>query len=152
MLVRPGAEDFLKEMSQHYELVVFTAALKEYADWVLNEIDPSGQVKYRLYRQHAIRNGTSFIKDLARIGRPLERLIIIDNTAENFQLQPENGILIRTWIDDSADTALQELSPLLKEIVEKQVEDVRDALVKFSTQMNEQNEMGVCQYHLSLDT
>jgi hypothetical protein len=33
------------------------------------------------------------------------------------------------------DTALMELAPLLKEIVKKQVGDVRDALRKFRDQM-----------------
>jgi len=27
---------FLKEMAKHYEIVIFTAGLKEYADWILN--------------------------------------------------------------------------------------------------------------------
>ena len=114
MLVRPGVEKFLQEMSEHYELVVFTAALQEYADWVLNEIDPCKHIQYRLYRQHAQRSGTTFIKDLSQLGRDLNKVIIIDNVADNFQSQPENGILIRSWIDDSTDTALQELTPILK--------------------------------------
>jgi len=160
-LVRPGVENFLKEMSEYYELVVFTAGLQEYADWVLNEIDTSNYIKYRLFRQHAIRNKNSYIKDLSRIGRNLSKIIIIDNVADNFQLQPQNGILIRSWIDDSSDTALEELSPLLKgffyikrlriEIVNKGVSDVREALGKFSVQMSQQNELGVCRYNLSLD-
>lgn len=35
-MVRPGVSKFLQELSQHYEIVVFTAALQEYADWILN--------------------------------------------------------------------------------------------------------------------
>jgi len=35
------------------------------------------------------------------------------------------------------DTALEELGPLLKEIVKKQVPDVRDALRRFRDQMIE---------------
>ena len=34
--VRPGAKEFLREMSQWYELVVFTAGMQDYADWVLD--------------------------------------------------------------------------------------------------------------------
>lgn len=34
--------------------------------------------------------------------------------AENFQLQPDNGIFIKSWFDDMTDTALSELAPLLK--------------------------------------
>ena len=49
-LVRPGAEKFVKEMAQIYEVVIFTAAMQDYADWVLDQLDPQGYIKYRLYR------------------------------------------------------------------------------------------------------
>ena len=85
--------------------------------------------------------GMVFIKDLSRIGRPLNKTIIVDNVAENFSLQPDNGIFIKSWFDDTSDTALLELAPLLKckffcwkiglEIVEKKCKDVREALRKF---------------------
>ncbi len=149
--MRPRAEEFLREMQSFYEVVVFTAAMQDYADWVLDQIDPHGYVKHRLYRQHAIPCGQYYLKDLSRVGRPLARIIIVDNLAENFQLQPENGILIKSWIDDPNDTALEELAPLLKEIAKKRVPDVRDALSEFSLQMCEQNELGVEHYQLSLD-
>ena len=55
-----------------------------------------------------------FVKDLSRIGRPLNKTIIVDNVAENFSLQPDNGIFIKSWFDDMSDTALLELAPLLK--------------------------------------
>jgi CTD small phosphatase-like protein 2 len=46
-------------------------------------------------------------------------------------LQPDNGIFIKTWIEDPYDNALEELAPLLKEIVVKRVKDVREALKTF---------------------
>lgn len=53
------------------------------------------------------------MKDLSRIGRDLSKVIIVDNVGENFQLQPENGILIKTWMNDMNDRALYELRHLL---------------------------------------
>lgn len=38
-MVRPGVARFLSDLSIYYEIVVFTAALQEYADWILNQID-----------------------------------------------------------------------------------------------------------------
>ena len=35
-MVRPGVHKFLTELSNYYEIVVFTAALQDYADWILN--------------------------------------------------------------------------------------------------------------------
>ena len=159
-MVRPGAEEFIVEMSKYYEVVVFTAALQDYADWVLDQIDPDNHIKYRLYRQHALPFGPTYIKDLSRIGRPLSRVIIVDNLSENFQSQPENGIMIKSWTGDPEDTALLELGPILTgkciyefcvEIVQKKVDDVREALERFSAQMATQNEQGVQKFHLTLD-
>jgi len=50
--VRPYAEDFLIEMSKYFEIVIFTAALSDYADWILDLIDAKKIIKHRLYRQH----------------------------------------------------------------------------------------------------
>lgn len=36
---RPGVLKFLHEMSKYFELAVFTAGLKDYADWILNDLD-----------------------------------------------------------------------------------------------------------------
>lgn len=49
------------------------------------------------------------------------------------------------------DTALEELGPLLKEIVRKQVPDIRDALRKFRDQMMEQLQRGVSNPVMTLD-
>lgn len=35
-LIRPGAREFLIEMGQYYEIVIFTAAMQDYADYILD--------------------------------------------------------------------------------------------------------------------
>ncbi len=143
MLVRPGACEFLEEMGKYYEIVIFTAAVQDYADWAIDQIDPERCVSHRLYRQHATETGNIFVKDLGILGRDLNKTIIVDNVASNFQLQPENGILIKTWIDDPEDTALMQLAPLLINIVRKEVEDVRRGLRTYREQMVRQLALGV---------
>jgi TFIIF-interacting CTD phosphatase-like protein len=69
---------------------------------------------------------TNYSKDLRNLGRPLEKTIIIDNLAENFNhTTPENGIWVESWYDDMEDTVLELLLPFLKEIVTGKVPDVR---------------------------
>lgn len=41
-LIRPGCQNFLKEMNKYFEIVIFTAAIKDYADWAINQFDPYG--------------------------------------------------------------------------------------------------------------
>ena len=76
------------------------------------------------------------IKDLSKIGRPLEKTIIVDNIADNFHLQKDNGIFIRSWYDDPYDTELKDLIPLLKQIVLLQIPDVRKCLKDYRDQMS----------------
>ena len=49
--IRPYCLQFLKELSQIYEIVIFTAGMEEYADWVLNQLDENDVlIDHRLYR------------------------------------------------------------------------------------------------------
>ena len=73
-------------MAQYYEIVIFTAALQEYADQVVDQIDVGNNIKYRLYRQHTSQNGPFLVKDLSLLGRDLHKTIIIDNISDNFIL------------------------------------------------------------------
>ena len=50
--VRPLAEEFLKKVSEHWEITIFTAAVQEYADEILDEIDRDHSISYKLYRNH----------------------------------------------------------------------------------------------------
>ncbi len=124
-MIRPGCSKFLKELSKHFEIVVFTAAMPDYADWILDQIDEPGYIASRLYRQHCTPQEDFAIKDLRNLGRDLRRTIIVDNLAENFQETPENGIWVESWYDDLDDQVLANLQVFLTQLVLQQVEDVR---------------------------
>merc|ERR1719183_395552 len=116
--VRPGLEDFLKRMhGLGWEITVFTAATQDYADWMIDLVDPGHYVTNRLYRQHALPWGPIFVKDLSRLGRDLYHSLRRFTVQENFMLQPDHGIFIFPWYDDPADNALFALTPLLEEII-----------------------------------
>ncbi len=82
--IRPGADEFLALMSNYFEVVIFTAAMQDYADWALDHFENSHLIKGRFYRQHALPYQGYYVKDLSRIGRNLSDMIIVDNIAENF--------------------------------------------------------------------
>ena len=85
--LRPGCIQFLKDMSQLYEIVIFTAAAQDYADFILNYIDRD-TVKYinhRLYRPHCQYDEGVYVKDLSKLGRDIQKTIIVDNIRDNFE-------------------------------------------------------------------
>ena len=122
-------------MSQEYELVIFTAAVKEYADSILDSIDKKGLLSHRLYREHTRIEDYVSIKDISLINRDLSKTIIVDNIASNFKLQPRNGIAISTWTGDTEDLSLLNLIPVLIKLARSKVNDVRDGLEKLSEYM-----------------
>ena len=129
---RPGINKFLDEVGKYYELIVFTTATQDYADELIDAIEEDKiYFEHRFYREHATIIDNDFVKDLSRIGRPLDKIIIIDNMPQNFKLQKENGIIIKAfWGEDNSDTALIELIPILVNIA-KEGGDVRKGLVKY---------------------
>ncbi len=134
--IRPFLFGFLEELGKIYELIVFTNSEKEFADKVIEVIEGERTYfDYVFYRQHTIIVGNDFVKDLTRIGRPLNSTIIIDNMPQNFKLQKENGILIKPfWGEDSSDRSLYDLMPILLDIA-KEGGDVRYALNKYRNEI-----------------
>ena len=130
--LRPGVDEFLEEVGKYYELILFTIATQNYADVLVDNIEKNKIFfEHRLYREHAVIIDNDFVKDLSRIGRPLDKIIIVDNMPQNFRLQKENGIMIRAfWGEDSCDRSLYDLSPILVKIA-KEGGDLRKGLFKY---------------------
>ena len=84
--IRPNCITFLKTLSQYFEIVIFTAASQDYADWILDVLDSEHKyISHRLYRQHTQYDDGVYVKDLHLLGRDLNKTIIIDNIKENFE-------------------------------------------------------------------
>ena len=137
IIFRPGLDQFLNELSALYEMVVFTAGTQEYADPILDEIENTNKFfTKRLYRQHTVIIENGIVKDLSKLGRDLSKVVIIDNMPQNFRLQKENGIFIKNYYgEDSNDTALIDLIPILKAIASDPNNDVRVELRRLKNEI-----------------
>ena len=133
--VRKGTEKFIKELSKYCEICIFTASTKYYADIVIEGFDYHHLVDYRLYRQHTSASNGINIKDLSKLGRNLEKIIIVDNIEENYQLQPNNGINISDFEGDENDNELEFLLEDLLEIVSKPGKNIINELPKVRRNM-----------------
>mmetsp|Transcript_1622 Transcript_1622/g.2251 ORF Transcript_1622/g.2251 Transcript_1622/m.2251 type:complete len:366 (+) Transcript_1622:942-2039(+) len=121
---RPYLDYFLETVTKSFEVVVFTASQKVYADVLLDHLDPGRKlISHRLFREACLLVQGNYLKDLEVIGRHLGRSILVDNSPHAYGYQIDNGIPIVSWYDDDSDTELLKLIGFLKKISD--VEDVR---------------------------
>ena len=128
LFLRPGLFEFLEYASKNFELVVYTASEKIYADAIIDYIEKNKKYfSMKLYRNSCIFIEPGlFIKDL-RIFLPyrkMEDIIFVDNSLFAFCNQLNNGILITSFFEDKNDDFLQNLEGYLEMI--KNVNDVRE--------------------------
>lgn len=109
--MRPNCIEFLKAMSQIYEVIIFTASRQDYADAVIDRLDPHGRlIDHRLYRQHCLPVYDFYVKDLRIFAnRKLEDLILVDNLIYSFANHMRNGIPILPYIKGKCDKELYTL-------------------------------------------
>lgn len=112
---RPGFNNFIRSIAYKFDVFIFTASMPEYAVPVIQTIIPGFPLSRILTRNHCRLFNGILVKDISIFRRDLSRMIIVDNSAESFALQQDNGILVSTWTGDQEDTALQELLPFLHE-------------------------------------
>jgi len=124
--IRPFARECLIEASRIFELIIFTASHRCYADVVLDFLDPTNDlIHHRLYRESCIVTEGIYIKDLRILAnRNMKDIVIVDNAAYSFGYQIDNGIPIISWHDDKYDRELYNLIDYLKVLI--QVDDIRE--------------------------
>jgi len=130
VLKRPGVDEFLEALASKYEVVVFTAALKEYASMVLDRLDRNRFISHRLYRDSCRHIDGKLVKDLNETGRDLKRVVIVDDNPSSFSNQPENAILIRPFVDDIFDRELWKLRSFFDG--SDCCDDMRDAVRRYA--------------------
>ena len=133
IFIRKGVKHFLEEVNKYFEVGIFTASVKEYADAVISFLDPENKlIKFRLYRNNCINFNDAFtVKDL-RIFKnvDLKKIVLLDNSMYSFAAQINNGILINSFINDKEDNELfNALNYLVNFILP--AEDVREVNEQF---------------------
>ena len=129
VLIRPDAELFIKSVGKLFEVVIFTASISKYASPLLDILDKEKNIKFRLYRDHCTFINGIYIKDLKKCNRSLKDLIIVDNSPIAYTFDSDNGLPIKTWIEDPDDKELMKLLPILEFL--SKTKDVRKFIDQF---------------------
>jgi len=123
VIERPGLGDFLRRAACLCEIVLFTAGLEDYAAPILDEIERRyGKVfHHRLYRPATTHSEVyPCVKDLSKLGRKLEKCILVDDTPLAFFRQPDHGVPVLQYRGDIDDRLLPEaVEPLLFSLIKE---------------------------------
>ncbi len=119
-LKRPYLLQFLSELSEFYEIIIFSAAIMEYTIKTIKNIDPEGKYVYavlgRTYCQAFTQGGVSkdlFVKNLSILGRNMKRTLLIDDKEYSFIMNPENGQIVSKFTGSKNDQSLLPLKHYL---------------------------------------
>jgi len=125
--VRPHAVTFLRAVARlNFEVVVFTASERPYAEAVLRHLDPGGDlVEHVLCREDCTFIDGEFTKDLGGLSRDLGRTVLVDNRPEMYAYHPDCGVPISSWFADRRDCELLRLLPGLTHLASAACADVR---------------------------
>jgi hypothetical protein len=132
LMMRPFIDKLFQEISDIYEIWVWSASSREYVVDIVHLIDPMSKYISVILSLNdcSFVSESILIKDLAiMMNLPLERTVIIDNLLCSFVMQPSNGILVEAFIGSKDDCELLNVIELLKLL--RDCQDVRVMLTEF---------------------
>jgi Dullard-like phosphatase family protein len=139
--VRPGLTQFLKNLSKNFQVGIFTAGIKEYAESVLKILDPKDEIfSFKCFRESCIKLGRAYVKDLRIFEekRSLNNIVILDNNLYSFANQLSNGILINSFYQEAEDQELMNLEMYIHEYLAKceDIKFVNEQVFKFENTLD----------------
>eukprot|EP01138_Halocafeteria_seosinensis_P011372 gb/GECG01011615.1/.p1 GENE.gb/GECG01011615.1/~~gb/GECG01011615.1/.p1 ORF type:complete len:460 (+),score=49.83 gb/GECG01011615.1/:1-1380(+) len=132
--IRPHAETLLSKLKRKYEIVIFTDNLKVYANQVIDRLNASKSIRWRLFRDSCSYCEGKYVKDLRYLGRDLSQTILIDCSPSSYRFQPENSLPCSTFRGSPSDEEFKSICTFLQSI-HRGVDDVRP-LLRTWTQQN----------------
>ncbi|XP_042560065.1 CTD small phosphatase-like protein 3 [Clupea harengus] len=127
VILRPYVKEFLQAMSKIFEMFIYTSAKKEYAENIVDILDPKRKLfRHRLYQQNCCCVLGHYVKDLSVLQRDPMRTVILDNAPHTYPYHLMNMIPVKSWFGEEDDQELQRLIPHLEKLAE--AEDVREVL------------------------
>eukprot|EP00796_Vickermania_ingenoplastis_P004304 gene4304-3119_t len=137
---RPYVKDLFEYLRNNpiFEVIIFTAAQEEYATEIVRHLDPTRSMGLTpggrlLSSAHTTDLGNRRkIKDLARMGRPIETMVIVEDNPDSFLYQKRSSFPISHWTYQMEnDEELQVLMRVLDQL--KHCDTVVDVLDQYKS-------------------
>lgn len=130
---RPGVDFLLQHCAPPlFEIVIYTYEQGFTAFPLIDNLDPNGNIWYRLFKDSTRYVDGIHQKDLNRLNRDLNKVIMID-WDDNAVTAKRNQLKLKRWDGDIGDQTLIDLGIMLRTIAESEVSDVREVLDYYRT-------------------
>lgn len=126
---RPYLQHFLKKVSRWYDVYLYTASVRAYAEPLVEKLDPRHKrFKGAYFRDSCAVDGAGHAtKDLAALHFDLARTVLLDDSGDMATCNRDNVFPIPPWMgDDAYDESLLNVLPVLYAL--RYVADVRSVL------------------------
>lgn len=105
--IRPYCVEFLQFLNDHFKLILFTAAERDYAYFIIENCGLANYFQYILTREYTINIRHFYIKDLSVFNYKSKfNCLLIDNNIFSFCANLGQAILISSFYDDKEDSEL----------------------------------------------
>ena len=137
--VRFGAENFLKYLSNFFEIIVVSTSGKEYSNIIIDNLNKDGEcyVEYRLFIEEFSEK-----QDLSKINRDLNKIIFVCHDYDFINAPKKNIILLKEFLGEEEDREIVKLYHELKEFINSYNNikednfDIRDVIPKIIERIN----------------
>ena len=112
--VRFGSENFLKNLSNFFEIIVISTSGKEYSNIIIDNLNKDGKcyVEQRLFIEDFKEN-----QDLSKINRDLSKIIFVCHNYDFINAPKENIVLLKEFLGEEEDREIVKLYHELKQII-----------------------------------
>lgn len=134
--IRPYLTDFLNYCNDFFDIYVYTASIKQYADVVIDKIENDYNVKFkgRYYRSSCTFQDNVYMKNISIIApsNNIKDILVIDDNKFCYGSDQQNVINITKWTDDIRDDSLKYLIKFLEESDINSFDDMRVLVSNFN--------------------
>ena len=130
--LRPGFKKFLKNMSQLYDIVIFSREDTSFLEEVVTTIDPKRlYLRFIFGNEFLLTKGNGRYKDLQYLNRSMKKVVALDFNQDDYLNNNNNVLFMKKYNGETYDDSLRQAQIFLKHLANPKVRDVRKEIKKY---------------------
>ena len=130
--LRPGFHKFMQQVSNEYEVLLYSEEDTSFMGEVIQTIDPSGRI-FPWFAGHEFMVWTTngYRKDIKLVNRDPRKIVIVDMKKDIYANSPDNVLTLKKYDGQEEDSSLRDLSLFLHYLANPSIRDVRSEIKNY---------------------